>query len=404
MLFSVFDLETTGLSPARGDRIVEIGIVLLDQSGKVIQEFESLVNPHRDVGPTFIHGITASMVHDAPAFSELEQQVLTLLSGTVLVGHNIAFDLRFLKSELPALWAQGDQELPSVCTLRLCRNHLSGLPNNKLESLCAYYGIDNELSHSALSDARATARAFTLLSREFDLYDSYPAPSVCRRPELTQQINCRGYSRNDHASEPDTVGSSFTFFSPALSKSEDTKTEGICIEYSRQLAASLLDRHLNEQKLDDLGDLIKTHRLNGQQVLAHHQIYLKSLEARYRKSGRVSSLQQEDLSRVRRLLCIEEETITDSRPLQETALPSLDGATICFTGSLDILYEGQRMTRTRAQELAVRYGMFTRAYVSSRTDYLIASDALSCSTKAKRARALGVPIIDARFFFSLLGV
>ena len=68
---AVVDVETTGLSPWRHDRIVEIAVVLLSPDGEIEDEYESLVNPGRDVGPTSIHGISASDLIDAPPLRRL---------------------------------------------------------------------------------------------------------------------------------------------------------------------------------------------------------------------------------------------------------------------------------------------------------------------------------------------
>lgn len=102
MPFAVIDLETTGFSPARGDKIVEIGIVLVDDDGAIEHEWGTLVNPKRDVGPTHVHGIRASDVVAAPLFADVAAHVASLLSGRTLVAHNQAFDVRFLRAELAA--------------------------------------------------------------------------------------------------------------------------------------------------------------------------------------------------------------------------------------------------------------------------------------------------------------
>lgn len=108
---AVVDVETTGLSPWRHDRIVEIAVVLLGPDGD-IREHESLVNPSRDVGPTSIRGISASDVIDAPPFADTAGDVVGLLRHAgVLAGHNVSFDRNFLIGEferLPAPFPEGD--------------------------------------------------------------------------------------------------------------------------------------------------------------------------------------------------------------------------------------------------------------------------------------------------------
>src|SRR3954447_5753566 len=116
MTVAVIDVETTGLFP-RSDRIVEIGLVLLDDRGEVEAEFQTLVNPGRDVGPTALHGIKAADVAEAPTFAQLAPSLRSLRAGRVVVPHNALFDLRFLAAE----FARASQHVdlsPSLCTMR----------------------------------------------------------------------------------------------------------------------------------------------------------------------------------------------------------------------------------------------------------------------------------------------
>jgi len=94
--YAVVDLETTGLRPSWQDRIVEIGVVLLDPDGEVEGTWETLVNPERDLGPQEIHGIVAADVLAAPTFTDVAGAVVDLLRGRTFVAHNAAFDATFL--------------------------------------------------------------------------------------------------------------------------------------------------------------------------------------------------------------------------------------------------------------------------------------------------------------------
>ena len=94
----VIDTETTGLG--KSDRIVEIAAITIDpKTGEIIDEFETLVNPQRDIGPTSIHGITPSMVEAAPTFDEIATALARRLTGAILAGHNLSFDVRMLFQE-----------------------------------------------------------------------------------------------------------------------------------------------------------------------------------------------------------------------------------------------------------------------------------------------------------------
>jgi DNA polymerase-3 subunit epsilon len=158
---AVIDVETTGLNPYRNDRIVEIAVVLLEPGTGIIEEFTTLVNPERDVGPTRIHGITASDVVHAPRFFEVAAGLTDILrKSKALVGHNVRFDYGFLKSEFAKI-GYSAPECSLIDTLSLAGG-------GSLEVCCAKYGVrfDGRM-HSALHDVRATAR---LLEQLLSIY------------------------------------------------------------------------------------------------------------------------------------------------------------------------------------------------------------------------------------------
>ena len=163
--FSVVDVETTGLFPGGHDRIVEIAIVDLDPKGNVFDEFVTLVNPERDIGPTHIHGITTRDVLDAPSFPEIAGDVASRLAGNVFVAHNARFDLDFVEAEFNRM----GQPLPTVatlCTMRLAQNLVGSAPSFSLAALCEHLGVRREHAHTALEDARATTRLLGIFLAE----------------------------------------------------------------------------------------------------------------------------------------------------------------------------------------------------------------------------------------------
>jgi DNA polymerase-3 subunit epsilon len=144
--------ETTGFG--RFDRIVEVAVVVMDlDDGQVMSEFDTLINPMRDVGPTEIHGITATMVEAAPTFGEIAGALLDHLDGSILVAHNLPFDQRFLSQEFRGVGAGWDPG-SGICTLSLTHESLS--------CACQRNGIDLGQHHRALADARAAAGLFQL--------------------------------------------------------------------------------------------------------------------------------------------------------------------------------------------------------------------------------------------------
>ena len=155
--YAALDLETTGLD-ARTDRIVEIGVVLLDEQGSPEREWESLVNPLRPMGATEIHGVRGAEVAQAPSFSELLPQVERLLRGRILVAHNVRFDLAFLNEAFRR--AGSPLHIPrnaAVCTMDLSRIYLPA-GRHSLMAVAQRAGIAIEEHHRAITDARMCGR------------------------------------------------------------------------------------------------------------------------------------------------------------------------------------------------------------------------------------------------------
>jgi DNA polymerase-3 subunit epsilon len=149
--YVVVDVETTGFSPSRGDRICEIAIVSLDARGETVDEWHSLVDPRRPTGAVHVHGITGAMVAGAPVIEELLDEIWRRVAGRVLVAHNASFDLRFLRPLPGSEWVS-----QTLCTQRLAP---AFLPEGRwtLAACCERAGIPLTRAHAALADARATA-------------------------------------------------------------------------------------------------------------------------------------------------------------------------------------------------------------------------------------------------------
>jgi len=161
--FAVVDVETTGTSPARSDRVTEVAIVQVAE-GAVAGCFETLVNPGRPIPPAIVAltRITDEMVRGAPAFRDVAGDVVQQLRDRVFVAHNAAFDWRFVTHEIQR--AAGVQLVgETLCTVRLARVLLPQLPRRSLDAVTHYLGIDIGARHRAAGDALATAQVLLRL-------------------------------------------------------------------------------------------------------------------------------------------------------------------------------------------------------------------------------------------------
>ncbi len=158
--FVVVDVESTGGTPARGDRLTEVAAVRM-VGGTIVDCWESLINPRRPIPPsvTRLTDITDAMVADAPTFAQLADELRGALEGAVFVAHNVSFDWRLLQAEYERCKG-GRLHGDVLCTLRLARKLHPELPRRSLGALADYYAIEPERWHRAGPDARATAEIF----------------------------------------------------------------------------------------------------------------------------------------------------------------------------------------------------------------------------------------------------
>jgi DNA polymerase III subunit epsilon len=164
MAFTVFDTETTGLEPAGGDRIISIGAVRV-VNGRVLRQetFERLVQPGRSVpaASTAIHGITADMLEGEPTITEVLPVFARFAEDTVLVGHNVGFDLRFVKMAEAGAGVSFSQ--PALDTLLLHAALHPDHDEHTLEAIAERMGVSVVGRHTALGDALVTAEVFVAL-------------------------------------------------------------------------------------------------------------------------------------------------------------------------------------------------------------------------------------------------
>lgn len=154
--FCVVDVETTG-GAARDGAITEVGAVRI-RGGRPEATLSTLIDPGVAIPPfvTALTGIHAETVADAPPFHDVADEIAAFLAGTVIVGHNIRYDLAFLASEFERA-GRPHIENPSVCTLALARRLIRDeVPDCRLATLAEYLRLDHRPSHRALDDALAT--------------------------------------------------------------------------------------------------------------------------------------------------------------------------------------------------------------------------------------------------------
>jgi len=165
----IFDTETTGLDPAQGHRVIEIGCVEL-VNRRIGGTFHRYLNPEReiDAGAQAVHGLSNAFLADKPRFAQVVEELIAFLHGAELIAHNLSFDQGFLDHEL-ALAGRPErlQELSAQLTdtLPLARRLHPG-QRNSLDALCKRYGVDasRRERHGALLDAELLAEVYLAMT------------------------------------------------------------------------------------------------------------------------------------------------------------------------------------------------------------------------------------------------
>ena len=165
-LVAVIDFETTGLSPAQGDRATEIAAVLL-RDGVVVDHYQSLMNSGVRIPPYIeeLTGISTAMVSNAPAAAKVMREVSDFVGDHPLVAHNASFDCKFWDAELDRIERSRRQQF--ACSMLLARRLLPQAPSHKLGTLIEFAKLPVAgRAHRALADAQMAASLLTHLEGE----------------------------------------------------------------------------------------------------------------------------------------------------------------------------------------------------------------------------------------------
>ena len=154
--YVALDVETTGLSPANGDRVIEIGAVAVENKN-IVSEFSSLINVGKEIPRQVrqVHGITNEMLRNEPVPEVVWPEFHYFIAGSILVAHNASFDIGFIRHEFALLGMSLNNR--SLCTLKMSRKMYPHLPNHKLATVGRYlFGESCKQMHvhRALDDAK----------------------------------------------------------------------------------------------------------------------------------------------------------------------------------------------------------------------------------------------------------
>ncbi|MCS5521196.1 exonuclease domain-containing protein [Curtobacterium flaccumfaciens pv. oortii] len=425
--FAVIDVETTGLSPQR-DRILELAIVRLDESGAVVDEWVSRFDPEGPVGATHIHGITQADVVGQPRFADVASTVMAALSGLAVVAHNAKFDLAFLRNELKAAgWSV--PWIAAYCTLDASYAYLPDMDRRRLVDCCWAVGVRLDDAHSALGDARAAAGllgAYVTVNGGPDpvLVEALAATrgtewpaSPIRQPLTAEQRVAGGSAR----ARPMRITPPKPTSPPLLRQLTGMSLLEVIEEgapvgttaYVEMLFDALEDGDISDAEADALQELVAEFELSPADVYAAHEAFLLALAHRAVDDGRVSHDERRELRTVASLLGVADGKVKQVLDRADAARharlsaglgplpdpwphgePLRVGDRIVFTGC-------DETQRSRLEQRAEELGVRVIGAVSRLTVMLITDGSFS-GGKAAKAKQFGTRHVHPDAFEVLL--
>ena len=302
--FAVVDVETTGFSPLHGDRVVEIAVVRL--SADATDEYVTLVNPLRDVGPGHIHGLTAADVAEAPMFREIVGDLLEMIDGSVMVAHNVRFDRDFVSAELSAAGVFLPA-IPSLCTLELAYRLEPGLANHRLATCCASAGLSYDGSHSALGDARVEAELLRRYLLRAEAGGLTTLDALGCTPSLFPVGDWPHLERSGRRTERafGGVGVAIPYLAQVVASLGTVSSSEKLAPYLDLLDRVLEDGQVTADEAEILGTTARQWGLSMEDVVSAHHSYLESLVEAAVRDRKVTSTERRDLEAATRLLAID---------------------------------------------------------------------------------------------------
>jgi DNA polymerase-3 subunit epsilon len=340
----------------------------------VIEEFDTLINPGRDPGPTWIHGVTASMLTEAPCFDDVAHHLAARLHGAVVVAHNLRFDSRMIGNEFSRAGIDIDWGV-GLDTL-----HATGC---KLAVACADYDITLDNAHRALIDARATGELLFAVADAFSQTCSPMSATPLRHAQPRRILTREGF---------DSVSIDVPYLSELA---RGVHADPDVAPYVTLLDRAVSDLQLTAEERTELAALAHELGLDDRQRERAHREFLNGLIDAALEDSVITDTELDQLSRAAALLDLDTTLVnrrTNTYRITESTITLEPGLKVCFTGAaIDEL--GSPVDRESVIEPEARaFGLVTHNSLTKTCGLLIAADTASESAKVEAARRFGVPV------------
>jgi DNA polymerase-3 subunit epsilon len=394
------DVETTGLDP-KADRIVEIAAVKFDSHGTVLEEWSTLVNPgSTDAGPTHIHGIEGDWLAAAPTFEDIAGDLGSRLIGSYPVSHNTDFDWSFIEKEYERIGFELGG-FNTACTLDVAR--ALGLPG-RLGALAAELDIQQSAAHTALDDARVTAKILAHILPMVDRSTFEGASAVTASDVPPVAPSGKAVHRREAASDTKVTSwmSDAIDRLPARDASSDRDPHAASA-YLDLLARTMDDGVLLPSEREALLSRAEESGLSTADLQELHDEFFAGLVDVALEDNKVTQEERKELDRAAGWLGV---TDLDAavktgrarrKELAAAKREKMQGKIVAFTGAG--LYN-----KDVRQALAEKHGMEYRSRVRADVELLVIGKATVDNQTVASARALEIPVIVEPAFWDSLGV
>jgi DNA polymerase-3 subunit epsilon len=309
--YAVVDTETTGIHTGYRHRIAEIAIIHLDSKGMVTDEWSTLLNPDRDLGPQAIHGIRAAEVRRAPGFEHVAGDLIERFRGRIVVAHNWPFDAMHLRAEFERIGVDTPFHAHAgLCTMRAASVAMPG-SRRSLIDCCATAGLPEMQWHTARDDAMAAAALLCyMLARSPDAV-RLGAEQVQTAHWAWPALACNIVAPVHRT----PIGHVEPHFLSRLVDRMPRDDEPLVDAYFAMLDDALLDRQISASEADALIDVAQQLGLHKAEIINVHHTYLRELAHAAWADGVLTNDERRDMDTVATLVGLDHEVV--SRVLAE---------------------------------------------------------------------------------------
>lgn len=400
-LFTLIDLETTGLFPSKYDKITEISLKKVNKKGDLIDKYTTLVNPERDLGPTSLHKISNLDINNAPKFDEIYNYILWFINETCLIGHNISFDVKFLNHQL----SQQSSEVVileenTLCTLKFAS--AKRIPR-KLEGIQQLLRGNVDSLHSADNDTEVIREMFNHLSlgKWIDKQDFKLLNLSVSNPDEKIEVN-----RGEGIKSLNGFSEKLIFESSKQSKDfEDYELN----KYAELVERAVEDKVVNSNEINELQEFINDNVITSEDANFVNKELFKNYCAIAYSDFVITEDEKAELKVLAKLLSIKEDdydetlsTVINKEIKPKETKENFDGMSVCFSGDINVSINNKNYTRKEIEQLAINSGLELKSGVSKKLDLLVVADTQTQSGKARKARDYGIRIISGSDFLNKL--